>query len=297
MGTNEFLFSQLEADQLDFDMSQDAANAAIRQNAHIANGGDAVFPCPACNGTKVWTGKFTDRHGRRVTRSCFKCQGKGTVSKSVEAAHRGNETRILNKVERAKAYRQANVELCAVIDKTAEWSEWHQQMQTAIDDYGSLTQNQVDAVWRSHAKEQARCEAMNTERAGKSGRVGVEAINALFQAAIDSGKKKPVFRAHGMHIAPARLHADRLYVKSVTTDTYWGKIENGVFFARRETPENTLGLLCEIANDPEGSAKKYGHDTGRCCFCHRNLTDDKSGKSVERGYGPICAERFGLVWG
>lgn len=40
-------------------------------------------------------------------------------------------------------------------------------------------------------------------------------------------------------------------------------------------------------------AKKYALKTNNCCFCKRELTDEIS---VKVGYGPICAEYFGLPW-
>lgn len=41
-------------------------------------------------------------------------------------------------------------------------------------------------------------------------------------------------------------------------------------------------------------AAVFGHNTGHCVFCSRELTDDRS---LTVGYGPICAERNGLPWG
>lgn len=41
-------------------------------------------------------------------------------------------------------------------------------------------------------------------------------------------------------------------------------------------------------------ATAFGALTGTCVFCSRKLTDERS---IEVGYGPICAEREGLPWG
>lgn len=41
-------------------------------------------------------------------------------------------------------------------------------------------------------------------------------------------------------------------------------------------------------------AAAFGHDHGSCVFCARDLNDPVS---VEHGYGPVCAENFGLPWG
>jgi hypothetical protein len=50
-------------------------------------------------------------------------------------------------------------------------------------------------------------------------------------------------------------------------------------------------LLKDLASDPLGVAGKYGKLTGYCCFCHRALKDEQS---VAAGYGPVCAEHWGL---
>jgi hypothetical protein len=44
-------------------------------------------------------------------------------------------------------------------------------------------------------------------------------------------------------------------------------------------------------------AKAFGDLYNRCVFCARLLTNTDPGCSVDRGYGPVCAEREGLPWG
>ena len=51
--------------------------------------------------------------------------------------------------------------------------------------------------------------------------------------------------------------------------------------------------LRTIAADPTAAAVKHGKVSGCCCFCARPLTD---AGSVEHGYGPTCAEKYGLPW-
>ena len=41
-------------------------------------------------------------------------------------------------------------------------------------------------------------------------------------------------------------------------------------------------------------AKDYGSRTGRCMFCRRKLSDDRS---LAVGYGPDCAKSHFLPWG
>ena len=49
--------------------------------------------------------------------------------------------------------------------------------------------------------------------------------------------------------------------------------------------------IAAVAVDPVAAAKAYGALKGLCSFCSTPLTD---AGSVEVGYGPICAKRYGL---
>jgi hypothetical protein len=62
----------------------------------------------------------------------------------------------------------------------------------------------------------------------------------------------------------------------------------------REAPEGIAGALADLGGNLAERAAAFGHETGVCCFCSRGLTDERS---VTVGYGPICAERYGLPWG
>lgn len=53
-------------------------------------------------------------------------------------------------------------------------------------------------------------------------------------------------------------------------------------------------VLAALAADPAAVAGQHGVATGMCSFCGRPLSD---ARSREVGYGPICADRFGLPWG
>ena len=53
-------------------------------------------------------------------------------------------------------------------------------------------------------------------------------------------------------------------------------------------------LLVQLAEHPAETAKAYGVLTGSCCFCLAKLTDPSS---IEAGYGPVCAKKWGLPWG
>lgn len=55
--------------------------------------------------------------------------------------------------------------------------------------------------------------------------------------------------------------------------------------------------LREFACEPAKIAAEHGKLTGRCCFCNHVLGEGKDKRSVEVGYGPDCADHFGLPWG
>ena len=52
--------------------------------------------------------------------------------------------------------------------------------------------------------------------------------------------------------------------------------------------------LKAFAADPSKVGAEDGLLTGRCCFCRKSLTAEKS---TAMGYGRRCAEHFGLAWG
>jgi hypothetical protein len=66
--------------------------------------------------------------------------------------------------------------------------------------------------------------------------------------------------------------------------------------------EYVRGGLAIVANgglrDADGTvAARLGHAAHACVFCGTALTDDGDNRSVKVGYGPICANRYGLPWG
>lgn len=78
-------------------------------------------------------------------------------------------------------------------------------------------------------------------------------------------------------------------------NTYFGSIQlDGTLRPSQAMTPEVETLLFAFDRDPQAVARAYGHNTGSCCFCSRELTD---GRSVAMGYGPICAGKFSLPWG
>lgn len=55
-----------------------------------------------------------------------------------------------------------------------------------------------------------------------------------------------------------------------------------------------IKFLERFSKDPVAIAREYAKESGHCCFCNKELTDKKS---TSKGYGPVCAENYGLPWG
>jgi hypothetical protein len=89
-----------------------------------------------------------------------------------------------------------------------------------------------------------------------------------------------------------RTHTDRF---GNDARDWYGRVSlDGRFQPSRRAPDDLADKLRAFAADPAGIAAAYGHLHGRCCFCNIALTDPRS---TSVGYGPICADHYGLPWG
>ena len=79
-------------------------------------------------------------------------------------------------------------------------------------------------------------------------------------------------------------------------DNIWyGSISlDGQFKGSRSADAEVKSLLKALAKDPAAVTAVQGRRIGACCYCAKELTD---ARSLEAGYGPICADHFGLPWG
>jgi len=124
-----------------------------------------------------------------------------------------------------------------------------------------------------------------TKAAGKLG-------SAVLRIELESGKR--------VQLAISRRSGDVI----VTEDAkyYDGRpwygyvLADGTFSPCRkhQAPAGLIEGLKAFAADPVKAAKLYGQHTSSCCFCGTGL---KNPASVHAGYGPYCAERWGLPWG
>lgn len=95
------------------------------------------------------------------------------------------------------------------------------------------------------------------------------------------GHKIRVYRATKGYIA---IKVDGEYVgKLVSADA-----QIILYSAKELLPE-----IDALLSNPISESALQGREYGRCCFCNRELDNEGS---IFHGYGPICAEKWGLPW-
>ena len=126
------------------------------------------------------------------------------------------------------------------------------------------------------------------------------ALRRMFDKASESGLKYPKIRfAFGnIHVkmtvasGRAKVPGSINVVNLDDRDMWYGRIVKGDDFEKgRDCTDAVVEFLKKFSADPVGEAAAYGKTTGNCCFCHKELTHQSS---IEWGYGPICAEKWGL---
>jgi hypothetical protein len=171
----------------------------------------------------------------------------------------------------------------------------------SFDRYGSLTSRQEPWVDRLIERSQP---AKPAEHVGN-----LSALLRLFDLAASRRKKQPevTIEFPGIGAIVIARAGDKARVPGAINvqtpgrygeNTWYGRIlRDGTFDKGNKgavTPAGLISQLQAFAANPAPMAATYGIKSGRCCFCDHALTTDES-KSV--GYGPDCADNFGLPWG
>lgn len=252
-----------------------------------------TFPCQSCGGSGTYKGVRVHQEETR----CFPCDGRGYFYTS-EADRRKNRQAAANR-KRSKletAQDVFNTEFPGFIEvcrDMASWNDFARDLLSRYNQYGALSQGQVDAVYRMKAKADATRAAKEAERAAMNAVVDLSAIHAMFDKAAKSGLKKPVYRAEGLVLSLAKassVNAGAIYVKR-TSGEYLGKVTGKQFLATRDAKAEDKSTLDLIATNPSQVARDYGKRVGVCSCCGRELTDPAS---IESGIGPICATKWGF---
>lgn len=108
----------------------------------------------------------------------------------------------------------------------------------------------------------------------------------------------PAAPSHGIELEHGRVYAmtDGTFIK--VTESKAGNLYGKLLDTDGKFTIYERGLHSRIArNLTADEAARFGHQHHRCVFCSRKLSDETDGRSVDVGYGPICADRYGLPWG
>lgn len=164
-------------------------------------------------------------------------------------------------------------------------------MEEALVTYGRLTDNQMAAIERCIAKDNARRAERAAERTQAAPAVEISKVETALRTAQANGLQWPKLRLGSFAFSlagEASKNAGATYVKR--GETYLGKVQDGRFFCSRDCDEPTKAAIVAAVNDPEAAAIAYGKATGSCSCCGRTLTNQES---IDLGIGPICREKFG----
>jgi hypothetical protein len=255
--------------------------------------------CPKCRGT----GRFGN-YGR-----CFACAGKGGKTFKTSPAKRAHNRELAEdrKVKRTQdswaAFRDRQPKLAEWIITRQESFPFAAAMRDAVLKWGDLTDKQAAAVERCIASDAAKAQE-RVARAASAPAIDVSKIEQAFATARERAARPG---AMGIWTKPLLLQANdtALAVTPGSAGSQWegmlfvktrdgrklGYVKAGKFNKRFEcTPAEEAAVLT-ACGDPATAAVAYGKAWSVCSVCHRTLTNDGS---IERGIGPICAERFGF---
>ena len=255
----------------------------------------AGYNCPRCRGT----GRYTYANGN--TYQCGKCRGTGRLKTSPEQRIKARAYSATAAVRR----KEENVEEFGKREPAAlAWltnakGDFAASLMDQVRKRGDLSPKQLQAVYQSIAREEDW--AKQREQKATQTQIDMSDLLNRFALALKAGIKRPKVNTGDLlfSLAPAHGHnAGCVYVKGEKDDygdrPYLGKITpEGKFFAGRGVEDDVKQRIAEVGADVVGSAKAHGAQHGNCCFCSRDLTTDES---VSNGYGPICADRYGLPW-
>jgi hypothetical protein len=102
---------------------------------------------------------------------------------------------------------------------------------------------------------------------------------------------------------PVGIHfVDGTYIKVQVSRTSGGKYGKALTDIDTKDWEyiGQRGLYRQLSDETVLTAEQaahFGHTYSWCVFCGTELSDDRSGCSLDVGYGPVCAKKHGLPWG
>jgi hypothetical protein len=133
-------------------------------------------------------------------------------------------------------------------------------------------------------RDEAAVKAMPAKEASTLLDILFEASKAQRAARRNNGVDDGFYRLGGQFVKVVWNQAGTRKYALLYDGAHWDyESANGVY--GRLTPDMALSVE---------DAKGFGALYGKCVYCHRKLTDDRS---IEVGYGKDCAGQRGLPWG
>ena len=87
--------------------------------------------------------------------------------------------------------------------------------------------------------------------------------------------------------------ATKGYIAIKVDGEYVGKLVSADAPILLYSAKELLPEIDTVLSSPISESALRGKEYGRCCFCNRELDNEGS---IQHGYGPICAEKWGLPW-
>ena len=283
----------IKDDEVDFSDLDDLDSAPTAKSSKP----EYKEPCLRCGGT----GRY--HRPTQYGTVCFLCDGKGyKVYKTKPEQRAKNRARAAKKrqeeqaaklaAKRAKfeAFKVEHAPAYEWLFKNKGWSDFACSLYNGLCQYGSLTEGQLAAVYRSVEKSKEREEQAKKEAADIGG-AGFEKLLQGFASAKASGLKRPRLTIDRLvfSLAPdSGKNAGFLYVK--VSGEYAGKVDpKGKFYKSYAATADDVALIERVGKDPHGEAVAHGKRTGNCACCGRELSDPVS---IANGIGPICANKW-----
>ena len=195
-------------------------------------------------------------------------------------------------------------DVAAITELRAVPGEFPKSLITSFDTKGRLSESQW--FWAHKLVLDNRRKASSVSSGGDMLKPGSHArISQLFDTAAEGGLKRPrITIRHNEHellftIAgsgskfPGAVNV--MSPGAFGERTWFGRLlDSDLLHRSADCTDAIAGIVAEFADDPIEFAATHGRRSGFCCFCGRELRTDES---TSVGYGPVCAERWGLPWG
>ena len=181
-----------------------------------------------------------------------------------------------------------NKKIVFALKDIMSWNTFAKSLVDQVASKGSLSDKQLFAASAMLAK----IKANKAERESNMISVDVSRILAVLDKA-DPAMKTPKIRVGDFVFskpAPHSKNAGSVYIKQL--GEYIGKVTGGYYLPVGNVSKDTIAEIQEICKDPMESAVAYGRRTGNCAVCARELTVKES---IDRGIGPICADKLGVL--